>query len=43
LTKVIDTLPALSGLAKVFKERLRVEDSDYVAGMWRENMMIDLM
>ncbi|KAK0647025.1 heterokaryon incompatibility protein-domain-containing protein, partial [Cercophora newfieldiana] len=42
-TKVSDTLPALSGLAKAFRERLGIDETDYVAGMWKQNLLSDLM
>ena len=35
-----DALPALSGIAKVIQ---RITKSEYVAGMWRENLLLDLL
>jgi hypothetical protein len=39
LTKEEDKLPALSGLAVVFA---RITNADYVAGMWKNNIIEDL-
>jgi hypothetical protein len=43
LTKATDLFPALSGLARWFKETLRLDESDYVAGLWREDLVRQLM
>ncbi|WYZ43235.1 hypothetical protein EsH8_VI_000934 [Colletotrichum jinshuiense] len=40
ITKSMDKLPALSGLAKVLEERTGVE---YVAGMWKSHLALGLL
>ncbi|KAL9113668.1 MAG: hypothetical protein Q9227_002113 [Pyrenula ochraceoflavens] len=40
LTKRCDKLPALSGLARVFQNRLQ---ADYVAGLWSDTLVEDLL
>lgn len=37
-----DVLPALSGVANIFARHLRIESSDYVAGLWNGSLHIGL-
>jgi hypothetical protein len=42
LTRKEDKLVAISGLAKAFLKGMRLEGSDYLAGLWRMNLLHDL-
>jgi hypothetical protein len=43
LTKRRDKLIALAGIAKAVQAILRVTEDDYLAGLWRENVAVDLL
>lgn len=40
LTRPLDKLPALSGLAKVYRRHLQ---DDYLAGLWRGDLLRGLL
>ncbi|OIW32576.1 HET-domain-containing protein [Coniochaeta ligniaria NRRL 30616] len=42
-TNPTDILPALSGLARVFREALGVPERDYVAGLWKSDLFRSLI
>ncbi|KAI3318502.1 heterokaryon incompatibility protein-domain-containing protein [Xylariaceae sp. AK1471] len=43
LTCVADCLPALSGLAAIFCHRLALPESEYVAGLWKQDLFRSLI
>jgi len=43
LTKRTDKLVAISGIARELRIRLNVPDADYIAGLWRQNLLYGLL
>ncbi len=43
LSRITDCLPALSGLATKFSQLLGVPESDYVAGLWQQDLFRSLI
>ncbi|KAI8635305.1 heterokaryon incompatibility protein-domain-containing protein [Xylariaceae sp. FL1651] len=43
LTRRTDKLIAISGIARELRTRLNVSDADYVAGLWRQNLLYGLL
>ncbi|KAH8161619.1 hypothetical protein CIB48_g6623 [Xylaria polymorpha] len=43
LTKKSDKLIAIAGIARELRNRLNVPDTDYIAGLWRQNLLYGLL